>query len=82
MGNLSTTVKVDRRNQIAIPAEVRDKLGIKAGDNLIVSVVRGEVILIPEPESWVEYSRGLGAEIWEGIDPVEYVREVRGVCPE
>jgi hypothetical protein len=40
------------------------------------------VILIPEPENWAEYSRGLGAEIWEGIDPVEYVREVRGVCPE
>lgn len=82
MGSVHAVVKLNSRNQIVIPTDIREKLGIGAGDTLILYIVGDEMVLIPEPESWTEFSRGLGSEIWEGVDPVEYVRELRGVCPE
>ena len=37
----------------------------------------GVAMLIPEPVDPVEELRGLGKEIWEGIDPQEYVDRLR-----
>lgn len=41
--------KLSSKNQIVIPREARNALGLKAGDRLLV-VVRGDtVILLPKP---------------------------------
>jgi AbrB family looped-hinge helix DNA binding protein len=74
---VSLRVKVSSKHQIAVPAAVRQKLGIAAGDHLLVEVQDGVIMLIPEPKDPVEELRGLGREIWEGIDAQEYVNQER-----
>ena len=38
------TVKVTRKGQTTIPAEIREKLGIKKGDALTVEVIEDKVV--------------------------------------
>ena len=73
-------VKVSSKYQIAVPASARKQLGIESGDYLIVDVREGSVLLLPEPRSHSRELRGLYREIWEGIDPREYVRQEREPC--
>jgi AbrB family looped-hinge helix DNA binding protein len=75
-------VKVSRKYQIAVPSEVRRKLGIRAGDTLLLDVRGQHVILIREPEDWAEALMGLHSEVWEGVDPQEYVRRERAAWRE
>jgi AbrB family looped-hinge helix DNA binding protein len=45
---MTTVVKVTRKGQTTIPAEVRQKLVIKEGDKLLVEVTeQGQVIFTP-----------------------------------
>jgi AbrB family looped-hinge helix DNA binding protein len=75
-------VKVSRKHQIAVPSEVRRKLGIEAGDILTVEISGDDVVLHKEPKNWAEHMRGLHKEIWKGIDPVAYVRSERDTWDE
>lgn len=75
-------VKVSSRYQIAVPSSVRKQLGIEAGDYLHVEVCDGTVILKPEPRQTVDFLRGLHSEVWQGVDPVAYVRQERSAWPE
>lgn len=75
-------VKVSSKNQIAIPAEARRKLKIKGGDTLMYLVIGDQLVLMQEPKDWVEYTRGLGKEVWEGVDVQQYIDELRGPWPE
>ena len=75
---VTTRVKVSSKHQIAVPSSVRHQLGIEAGDHLLVEVQGGVIVLIPEPVDPVAELRGLGREIWEGIDPQEYLDRERG----
>jgi AbrB family looped-hinge helix DNA binding protein len=70
-------VKVSGRNQIAAPSSIRKELSIKSGDHLLVEVRDNTVVLIPEPQNHSNRLRGLHREIWENIDPQEYVRRER-----
>jgi len=70
--------KLTDKYQITIPAEVRRRLGLKAGD-WVYLVVEGErVILKSAPGGWAAASRGLGAELWRqegGVAAVERERD-------
>ncbi len=70
-------VKMNRRRKITVPSEVRKQLGIGPGDHLRIEVRGGEVVLIPEPQDYSQRLRGLHREVWEGVDPQEYVRRER-----
>lgn len=72
-----TRVKVSSKLQVAVPAEARRRLGIEAGDYLIVEIQDDSIVLIPEPKDYVERMRGFHAEIWEDVDPDEYLRQER-----
>ena len=74
---MTSRVKVSSKHQIAVPAEVRRRMDIEAGDYLRVEVQDGVIMLIPEPTDPVEELRGLGREIWEGVDAQEYVDRER-----
>ena len=74
---MATRVKVSSKNQIAVPAAVRRQLRIKSGDELIVEVRDGYVVLMPEPASYSERLRGLHHDVWAGIDAQAYVRRER-----
>jgi AbrB family looped-hinge helix DNA binding protein len=74
---ISTSVKVSKRNQIAVPAIARQRLNIKSGDRLIVDIQDGIMILLPEPVNYTEAMAGLNREIWEGVDGQTYITEER-----
>jgi len=71
------TVQVSSKYQIVIPKDVRKKLGIARGDQLVVSVEKGKVVLKPKPRDFTGYMLGLRKEIWHGIDATEYVERER-----
>jgi AbrB family looped-hinge helix DNA binding protein len=65
--------KLSSKNQIVVPREAREALGVKAGDKLLV-VVRGKsVIILPRPKSWTKAIRGLAG----GRYPENYLAEER-----
>ena len=61
------------KNQIVIPREARQALGVKAGDKLMV-VVRGDVvIMLQKPKSHQRAIRGLA----RGLYPPGYLKKER-----
>ena len=66
------TVKVTRRGQTTIPAEFREKLGIKEGDELVVEATETGVLfkLIPKLEEMagIDAEYGTPEEIKKEID--------------
>lgn len=70
------TAKLNERFQITIPAAVRRKLGLKAGDRVLLMLESGEVVLRAASGGWTESSRGLGQELWrEAGGPAAIDRE-------
>jgi AbrB family looped-hinge helix DNA binding protein len=74
---MALSVKVSTKHQIVVPSRARRALGIQPGDRLTVEIRGGELVLTPRPTRASERLRGLGAEVWQGVDPVEYVRRLR-----
>ncbi len=77
MSDENVTVKVSSRNQIAVPRVARERLGIKAGDHLLVDVQDGMLILMPQPKDYATRLAGLHREIWEGVDTDAYLQGER-----
>lgn len=75
-------VKVSNKHQIAVPAAVRRELHIESGDHLLVEVRNGHILLMPEPNNYSQHLRGLHREIWEGVEPQEYVQGEREAWTE
>jgi AbrB family looped-hinge helix DNA binding protein len=66
-------VKLSSKNQIIIPREIRDALGVKAGDRLLV-VPRGDtVILLRKPKKYSKAIAGIG----KGLFGPGYLAEER-----
>jgi len=47
------------KNQIVVPREAREALGVHPGDKLLVVVRGNTVIILPRPRSWTKTLRGL-----------------------
>jgi len=47
------------KNQIVVPREAREALGVRPGDKLLVVVRGNAVIILPRPHSWAKALRGL-----------------------
>jgi AbrB family looped-hinge helix DNA binding protein len=61
------------KNQIVVPREARDAMGIKSGDEILV-VTRGRVvILMPKPANYAEALLGMG----KGTYPKRYLARER-----
>ena len=58
-----SSAKLTEKYQITIPAEVRQRLGLKAGDRVYLEIEDDKVVL-RAPKSWTERFYGLGAEMW------------------
>ena len=71
------SAKVSTKHQITLPSEARRKVGIEPGDRLSVEVTDDALILRRRPARPSERLRGLGREVWKGVDPVEHVRRLR-----
>lgn len=66
-------MRVSEKGQVVIPKGVRDRLGLRAGDELSVRVQDGKIVLRKRPESYTDYMWGLHADAWRGVDAAEYV---------
>ena len=72
-GKAMVDAPVSGKNQIVIPREARNALGVKAGDKLLV-VVRGDVVIVlPKPKSHQHAIRGLA----RGSYPSGYLEKER-----
>ena len=70
---MSMRVRVSSKHQIAVPAAVRKRLHIKGGDHLLVELRDNHIVLIPEPSDYAAHLRGLHREVWNDVEPGEYV---------
>jgi AbrB family looped-hinge helix DNA binding protein len=68
-------VTISSKNQIVIPKEAREKLGLKAGDKLLVSVHDGEMMLMKRPAKYHKALRGLLPPGFYGPDYLKKERE-------
>jgi AbrB family looped-hinge helix DNA binding protein len=69
------TAKVSKRNQVAVPAEIRRVTGIEAGDELVMVASHGGIFVMPKPKNWADHMHGLGREVWAGVDVDAYLPE-------
>ena len=74
---MAVRVTVSTKHHSAVPSAVSKQLGIMSGDELLVDVRGGYAVLLPEPQDYSQRLRGLHREIWEGVEPQEYVRQER-----
>lgn len=73
-----SVARIGKRGTLVLPAEIRRKTGLKEGDDVLIEVgENGAIYLMKRPADFVGALRGLNAEIWRGIDPLEYVKEER-----
>jgi antitoxin ChpS len=52
------TVTISSKHQITLPMEIVRGLGLKPGGKLVVELIDDHLVLLPEPESWVDYFKG------------------------
>ena len=67
-------VTLSSKNQIVIPKEAREALGLKAGDKLLVTVHDGKMMVMERPEKYHLAIRGLVPQGFYGPD---YLKEER-----
>jgi len=61
------------KNQIVIPREAREALGLKPGDKLLVVVMGKKIIILEKPRSYRDALAGLG----RGLYPEDYLKKER-----
>ncbi len=65
------TATVSSKYQVVIPKKARDVLKIKEGDKVVFDYKDGMVVLLQRPKDFVEFSRGLGSEVWTDTESGE-----------
>lgn len=74
----SLSAKVGSRGRIVVPKEIRSKLRIGQGDTVLFLLEDGSVRLIPNPDNYGKYARGLGKQMGAELGGGErIVREER-----
>lgn len=68
---------MNSKYQTVIPSEVRQLLGLQAGDTLLFIVSGDTVILRKRPSSFTEAMRGLHKELWP-TEPEARLEQERG----
>jgi len=74
---MSETVTLSSKNQVVIPRAAREALHLNAGRKLLVKVLDGCLIMVPEPGDYVDKLEGLHRDVWAGVDTDRYLREER-----
>ncbi len=70
--------RLSSKNQMTLPKEARQVLGVEAGDVLLVIIEGEEVRLSPMPHSLTDYMQGLGQEVWKELGGTEdYLKQER-----
>ena len=72
-------VKVTRANQVTIPKQIVEKLGISRGDKLIVTLEDGKIVLYPKKKNKPKIYR-LNKRINWKIAEQEIEEEIGEIC--
>jgi AbrB family looped-hinge helix DNA binding protein len=68
-----TEATLSAKNQIVIPREAREALGLKPGDKILVLVRGGKVLVLQKPKSYRAAIRGLARRAF----PKDYLKKER-----
>ena len=74
---MGSVVRVSRKHQVVVPREAREALGVGAGDELVVEVENGKVLMKPKPRNYSKHMLGLHKSVWKGVKTESYVRTER-----
>jgi len=69
-----TSATLSAKNQIVIPREAREALGLKPGDRIVVVVRGGRVLLLQKPKAYHRAIRGAGRSLYRA-DHVQRERQ-------
>lgn len=58
------SIKLSTKNQIVLPKEAREAMGVKGGDELLVVVKGGITLLWPKPKSYTKALAGKGRGLY------------------
>jgi len=61
--NITKSVRISKKGQFVIPTEMREALGVKEGEELLVTFEAGKVILT-RPQEYARTTRGLLKGTW------------------
>lgn len=64
---------ISSKNQIVVPKEVREALGVKAGDKLLIMVRGTTAVMMPKPKDHLKALFGIG----RGLYGEDYLRKER-----
>ena len=74
-------VKISSKNQIVIPSEVRERLQVKKGSELLLYAIDDNTAMVvkhPPKGHYAESMLGVGKEIWDELGGVDkYLKEER-----
>ena len=65
--------KLSSKNQIVIPKEARQAMGVKGGDELLIVVKDNLTLVLPKPKRYAKTMRGLA----KGAYPADYLKRER-----
>lgn len=71
--------KLSSKHQIVVPRDVREKMNLRAGENVYIYVVdENRAVIVKQPEDHVSALEGLGQEVWSSLGGGDqYIREER-----
>ncbi|MBC7074787.1 MAG: AbrB/MazE/SpoVT family DNA-binding domain-containing protein [Syntrophomonadaceae bacterium] len=73
-----SVAKVGKRGVVVLPAELRKRMKINEGDELLIDISESGVIyMVQRPDDFVAALKNAGRGLWAEQDPVAYVREER-----
>jgi len=77
--NITKMVKLNKKGQLVIPHEIREKMGIKTEDTIVI-FTRGDETILLTPKKYAEYTCGLMKGIWGSSkeEADRYINEERG----
>jgi len=61
--NIIKAVRISKKGQFVIPKEMREALGVKEGEELLVTFESGKVVLT-RPQEYAKMTRGLMKGTW------------------
>ena len=70
-------MRVNGRNQIVLPKSARKKLGLTAGDELVVRTEGKLLVLEPKPKHYTQHMQGLHKNVWQNVDVDAYIEKER-----
>ena len=74
---MGVTVTLSRKNQIVVPREAREKLGLDPGQKLLVLSKEDRIVLVPQPKNYTKRMAGLHKGIWKDLNTKKYLEKER-----